>query len=55
MDSPLFITLQENIDFFKEENDVDTPSEEDSTGFRSDNSFVPSTEPEVGHTFRIFL
>jgi predicted secreted protein len=51
----LFITLQENIDTFKEENDVDAVSEEDSTGLRSDEVFIPSAEPEVSHSFRIFL
>jgi hypothetical protein len=55
MDSPLFVSLQENIVTFKEENDVDTLSEEDSIGSRSDKVFTPSTEPEVGHSFRISL
>jgi hypothetical protein len=47
--------LQENIDTFKAENDVDAVSEEDSTRFRSDELFTPSAEPEVSCSFRIFF
>jgi hypothetical protein len=39
--------LQETIDTFKEENDGDALSEEDSIGLRNDEVFIPSAEPEV--------
>jgi hypothetical protein len=44
--------LQENINTFKEENDLD---EEDSIGLRNDKVFMPSAEREVGHNFKLFL
>jgi hypothetical protein len=54
-DGLLFIILQEIIDIFKEENNVDSLNEEDSIGLRSNEVFIPSAEPEVSHYFRIFL
>jgi hypothetical protein len=48
-----FIILQQDVDRIKVENDVDVPSEEDSSGVKTDEVYSPSTfsikmaEPQV--------
>jgi hypothetical protein len=53
----LFIILQQNIEFIKVEHDVGVLSEEDSTGMKTDELYIPPpfsmkmAEPEVSLYF----